>query len=85
MTTHTQLYADDLMVKHQDGSTFCVADFPEDAEQVVQCVNACEGINPDAMPDLLTCCKRALETYAKIPSELQNQLIRAIAKAKSDL
>jgi hypothetical protein len=40
-----------------------------------------EGINSDAIPDLLDCCKRALATYAEIPSELQNQLIRAIAKA----
>jgi hypothetical protein len=32
-----------------------------DAEHIVACVNACEGINPKAVPDLLKACKVLLE------------------------
>ena len=31
------------------------------AEHIVACVNACEGINPEAVPDLLKACKLLLE------------------------
>ena len=28
-----------------------------DASRIVSCVNACDGINPEAVPDLLAACK----------------------------
>lgn len=32
-----------------------------DAHRIVECVNACEGINPETVPDLLEYCKGFLE------------------------
>ena len=32
----------------------------EDARRIVACVNACEGINPEAVPDLLAACRETL-------------------------
>ena len=32
-----------------------------DADHILACVNACEGINPKAVPDLLNACKILLE------------------------
>lgn len=31
------------------------------ADRIVSCVNACEGINPEAVPELLAACKRGQE------------------------
>lgn len=31
-----------------------------DASRIVSCVNACDGINPEAVPDLLAACEAAL-------------------------
>ena len=30
-----------------------------DADRIVACVNACDGINPEAVPDLLAACEAA--------------------------
>ena len=32
------------------------------AYRIVACVNACEGINPEAVPDLLAACKAMLQS-----------------------
>ena len=66
-----------------------------DAQRIVDCVNACKGINPVAVPDLLEACKGALSVITDIlkrdnlPIEeyeaLVNEGIRlkqAIAKAR---
>ena len=34
-----------------------------DAARIVACVNGCEGINPEAVKDLLAACKLMLETW----------------------
>ena len=55
----------------------------EDAARIVSCVNACKGINPEAVPELL----EALELFlsCKITNEQQNEAARiaraALAKA----
>lgn len=53
--------------------------------RIVACVNACEGINPEAVPDMLA----ALEATQKVLAEqwvqhhpLNNQIRAAIAKAR---
>jgi len=33
------------------------------AKRIVACVNACAGINPEAVPDLLAACRLSLERY----------------------
>lgn len=35
----------------------------DDAARIVACVNACTGLNPEAVPDLLAACKAALELF----------------------
>jgi len=42
-----------------DYIAFC---FPGNAARIVACVNACEGINPEAVPDLLEALRRIVET-----------------------
>ena len=34
------------------------------AERIVACINACEGINPAAVPDLLAACELVLDYKA---------------------
>ena len=36
------------------------AEHDANARRIVACVNACEGINPEAVPDLLAACEAAL-------------------------
>ncbi len=53
------------------GLSACIADcssgiWPDsktvaNAARIVACVNACKGINPEAVPDLLNACREALE------------------------
>lgn len=58
----------------------------EDVERIVACVNACAGINPEAVPDLLAACKVALglHEHGRIKIEYHQadkQIRAAIAKA----
>ena len=58
------------------------------ARRIVACVNACEGINPEAVPDLLQACKAALaymidDKASDVSGERALSAIRAaIAKAE---
>lgn len=57
-----------------DSDGICVCEMPPytrspnrekaraNAERIVACVNACKGINPEAVPDLLDALKEALYT-----------------------
>jgi hypothetical protein len=36
-------------------------------QRIVDCVNACSGINPAAVPELLAACKRALVAIESLP------------------
>lgn len=61
-----------------------------DAERIVACVNACEGINPEAVPEMLkelkhlaTLLEPALNNGSKIPGLATiNKLWLIIAKAE---
>jgi hypothetical protein len=33
------------------------------ARRIITCVNACEGINPEAVPDLLAACEKLIEAF----------------------
>ena len=58
------------------------------ARRIVACVNACEGINPEAVPDLLAACELCLEwmdDVCGIQSPYEEVTIKikdAIAKAR---
>lgn len=51
------------------------------ARRIVACVNACEGINPKAVPDLLAACKEVLRKNNGY--SVTEQLRTAIAKAEA--
>lgn len=36
------------------------------AARIAACVNACEGINPEAVPEMLSMLKQVLETYRRL-------------------
>ena len=54
------------------------------ARRIVACVNACEGINPEAVPDLLEALKDAVAAYddADLDGAIIRRLRAAIAKAQ---
>lgn len=66
-----------------------------DGERIVACVNACQGINPEAVPDLLEACKAALPAlnWSLVHqtgnifqcTEVISGITAAIAKAKGTL
>jgi len=47
------------------------------AKRLVDCWNACEGINPDAVPDLLTACRAAISAMTDTRSQSCNQYVDA--------
>lgn len=60
-----------------------------DIERIVACVNACKGINPEAIPDLLLACKMivvnieaAVSSGRLVSTALFRQVEDAISKAK---
>ena len=60
------------------------------ARRIVACVNACEGINPEAVPDLLAACELCLEWMDDVCGiqspyeEVTIEIKAAIAKAKGE-
>ena len=46
-------YVDDIIEVRAGARTDSIA------RMIVACVNACRGVNPEAVPDLLEACKRA--------------------------
>lgn len=53
------------------------------AERAAACWNACEGINPDAVPDLLAACKAMLNTPAMNADEMDPIEIEAVELARA--
>lgn len=79
----------------QDGSVFqepteiALLQFSEevDRERIVACVNACKGINPEAVPDLLAVVKSAANWFGELGNDdgaqgLLDDLNAAITKAE---
>ena len=56
----------------------------EDATRIVACVNACEGINPEAVPELLEALEAMLATFGDegYATEAEREARAAILKAK---
>ncbi len=56
------------------------------ALRVIACVNACEGINPKAVPDLLKALKEAKDQLIALCSydDVPVSIFRAIAKAEEE-
>lgn len=59
------------------------------ARRIVACVNACEGMNPEAVPALLEACRKASallasldEDYAEVESDLYDAIRKAEGKAQ---
>ena len=52
------------------------------AARIVACVNACEGINPQAIPDLLKAAKGLAECYTLTSQQQVQAHDRAIAAIK---
>jgi hypothetical protein len=59
-----------ILTNDNDGIAreICMVPNREHAEDIVACVNACEGINPEAVPDLLAACKAADDEFKRIDS-----------------
>ena len=47
------------------------------ADRIVTCVNYCEGINPEAVPDLLAACKATVEMFCVKPDSTLPDDIKA--------
>jgi len=62
------------------------------ARRIVACVNACEGINPEAVPDLLEACRKLIEANSIHAHEIDEDILAlavdmaeaALAKAKEE-
>lgn len=61
----------------------------EDGELAVACVNACKGINPEAVPEMLKVFKMAIESWAKhgaiatgFNNPLRKKIEAVVAKAE---
>lgn len=90
MTQHTKepWNADGIFVDAEDVE---VAKFrlEDDASHAVACVNACAGINPEAVPEIFLWAEdvimQAKRTQLNIPVDLSDSIVllkAAIAKAK---
>lgn len=57
------------------------------AQHIVSCANACEGINPEAVPDLLGACKYVLEQMKDVKGKTFPimPILNAIAKATGEV
>jgi hypothetical protein len=68
VANHTKIVADNeqksLIAEVFDENGQC----RENARRIVACVNACEGINPETVPDLLKACRFAIFVLHQVPS-----------------
>jgi len=53
------------------------------ASRIVACVNGCQGINPDAVPDLLAALKNVI-SRVYLPEGWEQDVVDAIAKATEE-
>ena len=53
------------------------------AHRIIACVNACEGIIPEAVPDLLVALEKVISRIY-LPEEWEQDVADAIAKAKGE-
>lgn len=56
----------------ETGDLLCYAN-PEHAARIVACVNACAGINPEAVPDML----EALRAISAVPGTISESAVGA--------
>ena len=80
---HAKLHVDGHSVKRIDGTTFAVADDVPTALHIARCVDGCDGINPDAVPDLLEALTNLLDSECSPSSIAKAQM--ALDKFKGDL
>ena len=79
-----------LYIKARDGQvaqTYGEGDFYRtqypNARRIVACVNGCEGINPDAVADLLAALKNVI-SRVYLPEGWEQDVVDAIAKATEE-
>lgn len=74
-----------VMIRHQDYSAIAQTAEEADAKHIVSCVNACEGINPEAVPDMLSALKEVAKDLRAlgIAGEPLDRIRAAIAKAEA--
>lgn len=80
-----------IIVDNEDGVQVC-GEFGDDgfvetranAEHIVNCVNNCEGINPEAVPDLLKVCKSVAKLQSTVVwvEDIITSVKKAIQKAE---
>lgn len=83
----------DAQIITEEGWHFATVEYSpsaENAARIVACVNGCEGINPDAVPDLLAALELVLEwvdgrygePFAAMGCQSYDEARAAIAKAR---
>ena len=73
--------ATDINIFSSSGEIIAVVKKADDAKRIVSCVNACAGINPEAVPELLEACRMAFNV--SLPNAVAKAVEKALAKAKS--